>query len=427
MAQALAPAAALVDCVVDERAPQCARGLHCGMTQAPSPREPRSQRALRAPRRARQVDALARADAVRAAHAAAVGGVDALVAPAGAVVPLGDAPQRVALLDDIPSGQLDLRPGRLAACVMQSPPGRPCARPWRRRRCGHARCASRARGAGALPLSAVFGSPAFWASGAFLGSAPSSARVLGGALGDLGLRLRLLRLARLGCLLLGKAALLGVLGFQLGQPLRLGRLLGLLLAPLLDAAALLPPRPPWLRLSAWPARPSCRLGLAGLVGLASAPWPPRFAASSALLGLGCGFLRACLSAFLASSAALASASSAPRSACLASSAFLASSAALGFGDPLRPASALLGLLGLLAPRRPCAWPPRPFWPRRAFLASATRLASSAFLALLGRSWLRRPSLPRLPCSLLRRAWPPRPPWRPPSSSPAPPSAPPRSS
>src|SRR6185503_18790010 len=74
-----------------------------------------SRRPSRPPRRARQIHPLAWLDAMRAAQVSAVGGVDALVAPAGAVVPLRDAPQRVALLDHIPPGQFDLSAGRLAA------------------------------------------------------------------------------------------------------------------------------------------------------------------------------------------------------------------------------------------------------------------------------------------------------------------------
>src|SRR5205085_9551773 len=95
--------ATLVDWVVDESAPPV--GSLGYITRS----------ALRAPLQAGQIHALAGADAVWTVHVAAIGGVDPLVAPARAVVPLGDAPQRVALLDDIPAERLDLRPGCLAA------------------------------------------------------------------------------------------------------------------------------------------------------------------------------------------------------------------------------------------------------------------------------------------------------------------------
>src|SRR5689334_9661629 len=84
-----------------------------------------SRRQSRPPRRARQIHPLARLDAMRAAQVSAVGGPDALVAPAGAVVPLRDAPQRVALLDHIPPRQLDLSAGRLARARSSLRPLRP--------------------------------------------------------------------------------------------------------------------------------------------------------------------------------------------------------------------------------------------------------------------------------------------------------------
>ena len=239
------------------------------------------------------------------------------------------------------------------------------------------------------------------------------------ALGDLGLRLRLLGLARLGC----PPSLLG------GAPRR----------PWLSALPAAWPRPP-----SWPApRPSadaaprhagapprghlgfgrllgplslpvCR-GLARLLGLGKflrflrlssfAPlWrPPRPCVASAT--------RLASAACLASSAALASAAFFASSARLASSIFLAS-ASLRASSALRASSTRLASATRLAssaffassaalasasssPRRP-AWRPRPSWPRRACApprpsASSTRLASAT----------------RLPP---RPSWHPPPPW-----------------
>src|SRR5262249_45263050 len=67
-----------------------------------------------AARRTRQINPLARLDPMRTAYAPAIGRVDALVAPAGAVVAFRNAPERVALLDDIPARKLDRGSGRRA-------------------------------------------------------------------------------------------------------------------------------------------------------------------------------------------------------------------------------------------------------------------------------------------------------------------------
>src|SRR6478736_888348 len=79
----------------------CASIRHCAPASgtASVARVQRAYRKLRAPRPTRQVQALAGTDPVRVVHAAAVGGVDRLVAPARAVVLLGDCPECVALLD----------------------------------------------------------------------------------------------------------------------------------------------------------------------------------------------------------------------------------------------------------------------------------------------------------------------------------------
>src|SRR4029079_12456512 len=74
----------------------------------------RAFRKLRASRSARQIETLAGTDPMGVVHAAPIGGIDALVAPAGTVMLLGDTPERVTLLDDIPAGQINLGSGCLA-------------------------------------------------------------------------------------------------------------------------------------------------------------------------------------------------------------------------------------------------------------------------------------------------------------------------
>jgi hypothetical protein len=137
---------------------------------------------------------------MRAANAAAVGGLDALVAPARTVVALGDGPQRVAILDYVPAGYADLGSCRFAGA-----------------------------GCRLLPVGARRGFVGHPRLGGLLRPGRFLRLVLACALGDFGRRLGLLPCLGgfLGRLALGQTALFGVLGLQVGNPLGLGVRLGL--------------------------------------------------------------------------------------------------------------------------------------------------------------------------------------------------------
>src|SRR5262245_52824144 len=75
----------------------------------------------------RQIEALAGQDPVRTFfELPAIGLIDAAVARPGGVVPLGDRPQGVALLDHVPAGKLNLDAGELATFKAAAAGGLAC-------------------------------------------------------------------------------------------------------------------------------------------------------------------------------------------------------------------------------------------------------------------------------------------------------------